>query len=132
MNRRIVCLCGSTRFKKAFENATKNLTLSGDIILSVGWYGHCETTPISPEAKVKLDELHLDKIRLADVVLFLNVDGYLGESSLRELEFCYEQGKTVDFLFPDKVSALTQSILNKYNKSPWRTRNITLAEEFPH
>jgi hypothetical protein len=104
MTRKIVCLCGSTRFKEAFEEANKRETLKGNIVLSVGWYGHCEDTPIPEEQKEKLDELHLDKIRMADEILFLNVGGYLGDSSLNELDFAWEQGKRVLFLEPENLS----------------------------
>jgi len=114
MNRRIICLCGSTRFKEAFENANKNFTSSGAIVLSVGWFGHLDPEPLSKEQKKDLDELHLDKIRMADEVIFLNVGGYLGESSLRELKFCVENNKIVWMLNPDKVPLEAQKILESY------------------
>jgi hypothetical protein len=98
MTRKIVCLCGSTRFKEAFEEANKRETLKGNIVLSVGWYGHCEDTPISPKQKVELDKLHFDKIRLADEVIFLNVNGYMGESTLRELSFAVGLQKKISWL----------------------------------
>lgn len=98
MNRKIVCLCGSTRFKEAFEEANKRETIKGNIVLSVGWFGHCEATPIQKGQKVELDKLHFDKIRLADEVIFLNVNGYMGESTLRELSFAVGLQKKISFL----------------------------------
>ena len=98
MKRKIVCLCGSTKFKEAFEEAYKRETLKGNIVLSVGWYGHCEDTPIPEEQKEKLDELHLDKIRMADEVLFLNVNGYMGKSTCRELIFAFGLQKKISWL----------------------------------
>ncbi len=114
MDRHIVCLCGSTIFKEAFENANKNFTSSGAIVLSVGWFAHCDSEPLSEEQKKELDELHLDKIRMADDVIFLNVGGYLGESSLRELKFCVENNKIVWMLNPDKVPLEARRILDGY------------------
>jgi hypothetical protein len=107
MKRKIVCLCGSTRFKEAFEEANKHETLKGNIVLSVGWYGHCEDTPVPEEQKESLDELHLDKIRMADEIIFLNVGGYLGDSSLNELDFACKQHKKIRFLEPDNLSDST-------------------------
>jgi hypothetical protein len=98
MNRHIVCLCGSTRFKEAFENANKRETLKGNIVLSVGWYGHCENTPIPEEQKEKLDELHLDKIRMADEILVLNVNGYIGKSTENEIRYALGLFKVIKFL----------------------------------
>ena len=36
----IVCLCGSTRFFDAFQQANYELTMRGEIVLSVGFYPH--------------------------------------------------------------------------------------------
>ena len=39
-NYKIVTLCGSTRFKEQFLDAQKQLTLEGNIVISVGLFGH--------------------------------------------------------------------------------------------
>ena len=36
----VVTLCGSTRFKDEFMEAQKRLTLEGNIVISVGLFGH--------------------------------------------------------------------------------------------
>lgn len=36
----VITLCGSTRFKDAFMEAQKRLTLEGNIVISVGLFGH--------------------------------------------------------------------------------------------
>ena len=53
---------------------------------------------ITPEQKVKLDELHLRRIDLADEVLILNVEGYIGESTRRELAYAIVTGRGIRFL----------------------------------
>jgi len=47
--------------------------------------------------KAKLDTLHLRKIDMADEVLILNVGGYIGESTRRELDYARRLGKTIRF-----------------------------------
>ena len=37
---KVVTLCGSTRFKDAFMETQKRLTLEGNIVISVGLFGH--------------------------------------------------------------------------------------------
>lgn len=72
---RIVCLCGSTRFKSAWYDETKRLTHLGYIVLGVGDLdpNHPNTNvPIDPELKARLDVLHLRKIDKADEVRVLN------------------------------------------------------------
>ncbi len=100
MNRpTIVCLCGSTRFMEAFRQANFQETLAGKIVLSIG----CDTKSdlalaLTAQDKERLDRLHLQKIDLADEVLILNQDGYIGESTQRELTYAKESGKRVRFL----------------------------------
>ena len=36
----VITLCGSTRFKEEFMMAQKRLTLEGNIVISVGLFGH--------------------------------------------------------------------------------------------
>jgi hypothetical protein len=64
----VVCLCGSTRFKDPFIEANKSETLKGNIVLSVGLFGHHEELDMDGECKAMLDNLHLRKIDLSDEV----------------------------------------------------------------
>lgn len=98
---KVVCLCGSTQFKDAFIKANKEATLAGYIVLSVGFFVHTDDTPISKKQKAALDELHLRKIDLADGIMVLNVGGYIGESTSREITYALEHGKVVTFLEGD-------------------------------
>ena len=101
----IVCLCGSTRFSEAFRKANLQETLAGKIVLSIGCdmrsdteiFGHLPEEELE-RIKSELDTLHLRKIDLADEVLILNLGGYIGESTARELAYASAQGKRVRFL----------------------------------
>ena len=95
---KVVCLCGSTKFKKAYEQAMKEETLKGKIVLTVGLFGHLEGLDMNGEVKKMLDELHKKKIDLADEVLILNVCGYIGESTRGELDYAIAHGKLVRML----------------------------------
>lgn len=106
MNRpTVVCLCGSTRFKWCFINANFQETRVGKIVLSVGWFSHDDNEVYrpTPNEKMALDELHLRKVDLADEVLILNVDGYIGESTKRELEYAKAKGKIIRYLETPKI-----------------------------
>lgn len=100
----IVCLCGSTRFWRTFQQASLKETMAGKIVLSIGAASgtdddHFGNLPREEydRVKVMLDELHLRKIDLADEVLILNCDGYIGESTSRELAYAQAHGKRVRF-----------------------------------
>jgi len=102
----IVCLCGSTRFKDAFDEANYQETMAGKIVLSVGFFMHAsgnkhgEGIGATPKQKIALDELHKRKIDLADEVLILNVGGYIGSSTRSELDYAIDAKKVIRFLEP--------------------------------
>ena len=95
---RIVCLCGSGRFQREFAQAFLQLELAGCIVLSIG--ADAVAAGVTPEQKAELDELHLRKIDLADVVLVLNVGGYIGDSTHAEVAYARKTGKAIVWLDP--------------------------------
>ena len=95
------CLCGSTnKAAEAFRRESLRLTLAGYKVLSIGVNAKDADLDITWEQKVRLDLLHLAKIDTADVVLILNVQNYLGESTRREWEYARRLGKKIEFLEP--------------------------------
>lgn len=102
---KIVCLCGSTRFMEAFFEAGWKFTLRGYIVLSVGVCKHAEhhgAEALGQDIVEKLDELHLRKIDLADEVFVINVGGYIGESTSKEIEYAKKIGKPISYLGKQK------------------------------
>lgn len=98
-NRKIICLCGSTKFKEAFELAIKEESLKGNIVLSVAMFGHLEGLNMEGQEKKIFDELHKDKIAMADEVLVLNVNGYIGESTQNEIEHALSLNKKIIYKY---------------------------------
>jgi len=99
----IVCLCGSTRFIEAWQKANLEETLAGRIVLQIG----CNTKSdadlqsigvLTEETKKALDVLHKRKIDIADEILVLNVNGYIGDSTRSEIEYAKAHGKKVRWL----------------------------------
>lgn len=111
MRPKIVCLCGSTRFRDNFEETNYSETLKGNIVLSVGFFHHHardehgESVGITPEQKEFLDNLHLRKIDLADEILVINAYGYIGKSTANEIAYAKKIGKPVRYRFPDLAPA---------------------------
>lgn len=98
---KIVCLCGSTRFMDKFFEAGWTLTLAGKIVLSVGVCKHAEhhgAEALGQDIADRLDELHLRKIDLCDWVMVLNVDGYIGESTHKEIKYAEKLGKPIHYI----------------------------------
>lgn len=100
-NYKIVTLCGSTRFKEQFLEIQKRLTLEGCIVISVGLFGHAGDDDVwKPGVKEMLDDMHLRKIDLADEIFVINVGGYIGESTKREIAYAEKIGKIIKYLEP--------------------------------
>ena len=98
---KIVTLCGSTRFKDEFLAEQKRLTLEGNLVISVGLFGHSGVEEVWTEGtKEMLDEIHLRKIDLADEIFVINKGGYIGESTRKEIEYAVRNGKGINYLEP--------------------------------
>ena len=98
---KVITLCGSTRFKEQFLEAQKRLTLEGNIVISVGLFGHSGDDEVWTEGtKEMLDDMHKRKIDMADEIFVINVGGYIGSSTRSEIEYARDNGKTVNYLEP--------------------------------
>jgi len=96
---KIITLSGSTRFKEEFRAAEKRLTLEGNIVISVGLFGHSGDEEVwTSNTKPMLDDMHFRKIDLADEIFVINVDGYIGDSTRNEIEYAKKTGKGVRYL----------------------------------
>ena len=99
----VITLCGSTRFKEQFLEAQKRLTLEGNIVISVGLFGHSGDVEVwIPGTKEMLDDMHKRKIDMADAIYVINVGGYIGSSTQSEIEYARANGKQVIFLESEK------------------------------
>ena len=100
----IVVICGSTRFMTEMAEADLRETAADRIVVKPGcnmkqphplW-----ADPVEAEVlKLRLDDLHRAKIRLADEVLV--VGPYIGDSTRAEIAYARELGKPVRFTHPD-------------------------------
>ncbi len=105
-NYKVITLCGSTKFKNEFLKVQKDLTLSGNIVISVGLFGHSGDSEVWEDmdkgtltkTKEMLDDMHKRKIDMADEIFVINVGGYIGESTKSEIEYAKSHGKKVSYL----------------------------------
>ncbi len=95
---RIVTVSGSTRFAEETREVIAHLEMLGVAVFSVGSFMHAEGLKFSESTKRRLDELHLAKISMSDAVFVVNVGGYIGESTRREIAFAESLGIPVEYL----------------------------------
>lgn len=105
-NYKIVTLCGSTKFKKEFLRVQKDLTLKGNIVLSLGIFTQSDDKDIFENmdeetlknTKEMLSDMHKRKIDLSDEIFVINVNGYIGESTKDEIDYAQNTGKKINYL----------------------------------
>jgi hypothetical protein len=103
---KVITLCGSTKFKDEFLKAQKDLSLKGNIVISVGLFGHSGDSEVwenmdegtLTKTKEMLDDMHKRKIDMSDEIFVINVNGYIGDSTKSEIEYAIETGKKVNYL----------------------------------
>ncbi len=95
----VITLCGSTKFKEEFLQMQKDLTLQGNIVISVGLFGHSGDEEVWEEGtKEMLDDMHKRKIDMANEIFVINKGGYIGSSTKSEIEYAKSVGKNIKYL----------------------------------
>lgn len=105
---KVICLVGSTKFTEQMLIKQWELTTQG--VVALGW---CTLPNSYTEGKTEdhiaekegvrdtVNEVHLRKIDISDEVLVVNVNGYMGEDTLREIRYAEGHNKPVRFLEKD-------------------------------
>ena len=94
----IITICGSTRFKDEIVEAAKNLTMDNHIVLAPCIFHHADNMELTAEQKIRLDNLHKEKINMSDAIFVVNKDGYIGESTYGEIDWAVRNKKELYFL----------------------------------
>jgi hypothetical protein len=103
---KVITLCGSTKFKDEFIREQKRLTLEGNIILTVGLFGHSGDNEVwegmddgtLTKTKEMLDDMHFRRIDMSDEIFVINKNGYVGTSTRNEINYAIKTGKKVVYM----------------------------------
>lgn len=93
---KIITVCGSLRFVKEMMEITEKLELEGNCML-VPIYNpnRPDKDSFSEEEALMLDKMHKERIKLADAILVVNVEGYIGNSTKNEIEYAKSLNKEI-------------------------------------
>lgn len=106
----LVCLCGSSRFVDIMaviawllERDENKIALS--LHLLPRWYPNAPEHHLAEAEGVaeQMDELHLRKIDIADEIFVIDWNGYIGESTSKEIAYAQEQNKPIRYISTEKV-----------------------------
>lgn len=111
VNRPIITLCGSSKFKQTFHEIEAKLCLEGNIVLSMNLFGHADNLDVfKPKTKSMLDDIHRQKIIMSDKIFVINVGGYIGESTKSEIEFAKRYNIAVEYLEDPESSRKDENV----------------------
>jgi hypothetical protein len=96
-NVKVVTLCGSVRFKDQFKEIETKLTLEGTAVFSLCFFEESEGIEVTAEQKKLFGQIHLKKIDLSDEIFVINVDGYIGDSTRKEIAYAIQNNKIVNY-----------------------------------
>lgn len=93
----VITLCGSTKFKKQFREMEATLTLQGNIVLSLGFFEQSEGIKITEEQEKLFEKIHFHKIDMSDEIFVIDFNGYIGNSTRKEIEYASSKGKVIRY-----------------------------------
>lgn len=113
-----ITLCGSTKFADDYFKWNRDLAVKGHTVYSVSVMGRQVSDKgkegneiITDAEKVMLDLVHLDKILNSDAIVVINVGGYIGESTKREILWAKLQKKHIYLVEPEFSTDLRAAAL---------------------
>jgi hypothetical protein len=112
-HQKVIVLCGSTRFKAQWIHLEQLLSKIGHVPIVVEFYHHDHDVQITDEVKKRLDWLHLRKIDMADAIFVVNHNGYVGESTMKEILYAHATGKPIGWLEPQNAITVTVGVSEK-------------------
>lgn len=119
---KFIALCGSSRFMKVFNTVAAALSNQGSVVLTPLFISKRQLTPVVAQ---RLAQLHRHKIDIADEVLIIDVDGYIGNRTRREIVYAQAHHKRIRFYsqIPAQAgaplnAAIVIQLRNKLTQSP--------------
>lgn len=99
MNYKIVTICGSMKFRNEMMMIAEKLELEQRYIVIQCIYGDSSKEYNESEMEI-LSKLHFEKIKISDAIYVVNVNGYIGEATKKEIEFAKSLNKEILYLEP--------------------------------
>lgn len=86
-----VTICGSMRFADEMKDIALQLEISHDMnVIQCIYNSH--GVHLSDDDMKQIVEAHYKKIELSDAIYVVNIDGYIGESVRKEIEYAERNG----------------------------------------
>ncbi len=94
---KVVTICGSMKFKDKMMEVARDLEIKNKYVVIQCVYSNDK---FNEEKQVLLADLHYKKIDISDAIYVVNVDGYIGTSAKKEIEYAKLLNKEIFSLEP--------------------------------
>lgn len=91
-----VTMCGSMKFEKEMQRIAYLLETKHAFNVLQCVY-NMDNLDISEQERAALANAHIRKIELSDAIYVMDIQGYVGSQTLKEIEFAKSKGKEVIF-----------------------------------
>lgn len=88
---KIITICGSMKFIENMLDAALKIELDGNCCLLPIY----TNSVLSEREIMRLNKMHQEKIRISDAIFVVNINGYIGNSTKKEIEFAKSLGKEI-------------------------------------
>lgn len=100
MKIKVITICGSMRYSKKMMKIAEELELKEGYAVIQCVYNIDGQRYEGVDASI-LDKIHRRKIDISDAIYVVNIDGYIGNSTRKEIEYAKNNGKEV--IYHEKV-----------------------------
>lgn len=98
-NIKVITICGSMKFKKQMIQIAEELEVREGYAVIQCVY--CDESSNYNEYDIeRLGKIHLKKIDISDAIYVVNVNGYIGDSTKKEIAYAKKLQKEVFYLEP--------------------------------
>lgn len=94
---KVVTICGSMKFKDKMMEVAKDLEIKNEYLVIQCVYSDDK---FNEEEQAVLSNLHYKKIDISDAIYVVNVNGYIGTSTKKEIEYARLLNKEILSLEP--------------------------------
>lgn len=96
-----VTLCGSHRFYDDFIRIKNDIEKDGNTHVFIPEiFQFVDPSKLNEKTHQRLDELHQAKMHMSDYVLIVNKDGYIGNDTQKEIDWCKANNIKLKYLEP--------------------------------
>ena len=95
---KIICLCGSSRFKDDFLREQSRLILQGNMVIGIPMLWSDDHISVDDSIKTLLDDIRRQEIIMCDEIFVINKKDHIETSTQKEIEYALICGKPINYM----------------------------------